>query len=61
MSAQNPDNKAEPADSKPDMDRTDDTASAAVNEDRPPEFAGREGSDPTRFGDWEKNGRCIDF
>jgi hypothetical protein len=19
------------------------------------------GLDPTRFGDWEKNGRCIDF
>ena len=19
------------------------------------------GRDPTRFGDWEKNGRCIDF
>jgi hypothetical protein len=19
------------------------------------------GPDPTRFGDWEKNGRCIDF
>ncbi|MBT3506549.1 MAG: DUF1674 domain-containing protein, partial [Methylococcales bacterium] len=18
-------------------------------------------TDPTRFGDWEKNGRCIDF
>jgi len=25
------------------------------------EFGGREGLDPTRFGDWEKNGRCIDF
>ncbi|MEO6986819.1 MAG: DUF1674 domain-containing protein [Paralcaligenes sp.] len=20
-----------------------------------------DGLDPTRFGDWEKNGRCIDF
>ena len=25
------------------------------------EFGGREGPEPTRFGDWEKNGRCIDF
>ena len=25
------------------------------------EFGGREGLDPTRYGDWEKNGRCIDF
>jgi hypothetical protein len=26
-----------------------------------PEFGGREGPEPTRYGDWEKNGRCIDF
>ena len=26
-----------------------------------PETGGREGPDPTRYGDWEKNGRCIDF
>jgi hypothetical protein len=27
-----------------------------------PEFGGRkDGTDPTRFGDWEKNGRCVDF
>lgn len=25
------------------------------------EFGGRKGPDPTRYGDWEKNGRCIDF
>lgn len=25
------------------------------------ERGGRKGLDPTRFGDWEKNGRCIDF
>ncbi len=26
------------------------------------EYGGRkEGLDPTRYGDWEKNGRCIDF
>jgi hypothetical protein len=27
----------------------------------PVEYGGRDGPDPTRFGDWEKNGRCIDF
>jgi len=27
----------------------------------PPEVGGRDGPEPTRFGDWEKNGRCIDF
>jgi len=25
------------------------------------EIGGREGPEPTRFGDWEKRGRCIDF
>lgn len=25
------------------------------------ESGGREGPDPTRYGDWEKAGRCIDF
>ena len=27
----------------------------------PPEFGGPKGPEPTRYGDWEKNGRCIDF
>jgi len=29
--------------------------------DRPREIGGRDGPDPTRYGDWEKAGRCIDF
>lgn len=28
---------------------------------RPKEIGGRNGPDPVRYGDWEKNGRCIDF
>jgi hypothetical protein len=28
---------------------------------QPREIGGREGPDPTRYGDWEKGGRCIDF
>ncbi len=27
----------------------------------PKEVGGRDGPEPTRYGDWEKNGRCIDF
>ena len=27
----------------------------------PAEIGGRDGPEPTRYGDWEKNGRCIDF
>jgi hypothetical protein len=25
------------------------------------ELGGPSGPEPTRFGDWERNGRCIDF
>lgn len=27
----------------------------------PREIGGRGGPDPTRYGDWEKAGRCVDF
>ena len=27
----------------------------------PREFGGRKGPDPTRFGDWEKDGIAVDF
>jgi hypothetical protein len=27
----------------------------------PEEVGGPPGPEPTRFGDWEKKGRCIDF
>jgi hypothetical protein len=37
----------------------DNSASDASN--RPREIGGRGGLDPTRYGDWEKAGRCIDF
>jgi hypothetical protein len=30
-------------------------------QDGPVEIGGRGGLEPTRYGDWEKNGRCIDF
>jgi hypothetical protein len=29
--------------------------------EKPKEIGGRDGPDPTRYGDWEKAGRCIDF
>ncbi|MBN8717372.1 MAG: DUF1674 domain-containing protein [Thermomonas sp.] len=45
-----------------------DPAPAALHDPAPPpariavaEIGGRGGPDPTRYGDWEKNGRCIDF
>ncbi len=27
----------------------------------PKEIGGRDGPEPTRYGDWEKDGRAIDF
>jgi hypothetical protein len=40
---------------------TSDVPQADVTSDKPVEIGGRNGPDPTRYGDWEKNGRCIDF
>jgi len=36
-------------------------ATPAPAADPVPEIGGRKGPDPTRYGDWEKDGRCIDF
>lgn len=29
--------------------------------DTPTEIGGPKGPEPTRYGDWERRGRCIDF
>lgn len=29
--------------------------------ERPPEIGGPEGPEPTRYGDWERKGLCVDF
>ena len=29
--------------------------------EKPPEFGGPKGLEPTRYGDWEQKGRCTDF
>lgn len=38
---------------------------SAVNnnsdEKKPVEFGGPKGLEPTRYGDWERKGRCVDF
>ncbi len=36
-------------------------APAETDAKLPIEIGGRQGPEPTRYGDWEKNGRCIDF
>ena len=32
-----------------------------ADQTRPKEIGGTDGPDPTRYGDWEHNGRCTDF
>lgn len=34
---------------------------AAASEVPPREIGGPKGPEPTRYGDWEQNGRCTDF
>jgi hypothetical protein len=34
---------------------------AATKPNKPVETGGPPGPEPTRYGDWEKRGRCIDF
>lgn len=38
-------------------------AGATATPDAPgvPETGGPKGLEPTRFGDWERKGRCVDF
>ncbi|MBA3563226.1 MAG: DUF1674 domain-containing protein [Gammaproteobacteria bacterium] len=42
---------------------TPEDAAEMPAEDEPAnrEVGGRDGPEPTRYGDWEKAGRCIDF
>ncbi len=40
---------------------TEPVPAPAPDDQAPKEIGGRKGPDPTRYGDWEKNGRCIDF
>lgn len=35
--------------------------SQSAQHTRPREIGGPEGLEPTRYGDWERNGRCSDF
>ena len=37
------------------------TPAAAADGDRATEYGGRKGPEPTRYGDWEKNGIISDF
>jgi hypothetical protein len=49
--------KIPPVPSDPAAER----AASALPGSRPLEIGGPPGPEPTRYGDWEKKGRCIDF
>ena len=34
---------------------------AATRQELPTEIGGRDGEEPTRYGDWEKKGLAVDF
>jgi hypothetical protein len=43
------------------MNGTDAPGASPPPKSVPREIGGPAGPEPTRFGDWERNGRCIDF
>lgn len=47
----------------PDAEPGESEPAAAHNAEpgKEKEIGGRDGPEPTRYGDWEKAGRCIDF
>ena len=53
--------KADKQHTKDEAPDADDTAATSDESAPPKEIGGRDGPDPTRYGDWEKAGRCIDF
>jgi len=50
---------AKPADSSAQTRPVEGKANAAPRADK--ETGGPKGLEPTRYGDWERKGRCIDF
>lgn len=51
----------QPADA-PDGTRTvANKAAPSLEAPLKPEHGGPKGLEPTRYGDWERNGRCFDF
>jgi len=61
MTAKDANNKADLGDNPPEAPAESEAPKNADAARRPKEIGGRDGPDPTRYGDWEKAGRCIDF
>lgn len=48
-----------PKDKPKDYDKLDEATQKLMDETE--ETGGPKGKEPTRYGDWENNGRCYDF
>lgn len=48
-------------DKKPAPKQTQRPENKNKQDERPEEVGGPDGPEPTRYGDWERKGRCIDF
>ena len=53
------DDAGKPDDTDPDA--AEPVPGEAVPGERPVEIGGPKGPEPTRYGDWERKGRCYDF
>jgi hypothetical protein len=59
--AETPKGEQTPAERQPKAPKATETAETAETVQTVEEIGGRDGPDPTRYGDYEKDGRCVDF
>jgi hypothetical protein len=52
---------ASPASSIESEETIEQPAAVDTSPQKPVEVGGQKGPEPTRYGDWEKAGRCTDF
>jgi hypothetical protein len=53
--------KAAATSARPEAAAEKNVAALAKKSKSVPEIGGPSGPEPTRYGDWERKGRCIDF
>ncbi|MCM2343053.1 MAG: DUF1674 domain-containing protein [Alphaproteobacteria bacterium] len=46
---------------EPEMAGNSKSSDSITSTAPPKEKGGRKGPEPTRYGDWELNGKCVDF
>ncbi|MBK5934671.1 uncharacterized protein DUF1674 [Rhodovulum imhoffii] len=56
-----PDRKDLPAAAQRALQEAEERRKTAAKMDLPPEYGGRVGPEPVRYGDWERKGIAVDF